>query len=189
MEWKKATAFGLAMAGLATAAQAALSASATLQLASIGGTAQSPTYTYNLVLNNTGDTTVGTFWYAWVPGEDFLTSSPTSMTNPAGWTSVITHVPNTATNGYAIQWKASTAASNVSAGGTLTGFSFTTPDNLASVSGNSLYYANVPVGTTFVYSGAPFSDAGFQFVVQSVPEPIALGALPMLALLRRRRRA
>src|ERR1700733_11204460 len=62
-------------------------------------------YQYSIPLTNTGTTTVGTFWYAWIPGEDFLFSFPTSVQNPPGWTN------NTITGGpgsYSIQWVATT---------------------------------------------------------------------------------
>jgi hypothetical protein len=40
-------------------------------------------YQYSMTLSDTGSTTIGTFWFAWVPGEDFLDLMPSSMTAPA----------------------------------------------------------------------------------------------------------
>lgn len=51
---------------------------------------------------------------------------------------------------------------------------------------DSPFFPGTPVLTSFVYSGAPFSDGGFQFVVQpaaatAAPEP-ASGALAVLGI-------
>ena len=45
-------------------------------------------YQYTITLDDTGSTPIGTFWFGWVPGEDFLDPAPSSMTAPAGWTPV-----------------------------------------------------------------------------------------------------
>src|ERR1700688_2789545 len=34
---------------------------------------------YSITLNNTGTTTIGTFWFAWVPGAGFLSATPTDI--------------------------------------------------------------------------------------------------------------
>jgi hypothetical protein len=56
-------------------------------------------------------------------------------------------------------------ANDIPSGQSLTGFSFTSADPPASVFGNSVFFPTTPVLTSFVYSGAPFSDAGFDFQV------------------------
>src|ERR1700753_1111245 len=61
-------------------------AAATLSFTQINTT----TYHYKITLNNTGTTNVGTFWFAWVPGEDFMPTSPTNISSPPSWTSQIT---------------------------------------------------------------------------------------------------
>src|SRR5580698_8988486 len=48
-------------------------------------------YQYNLTLDNTGGTTIGTFWFGWVPGAGFLPALPTDITTPAGWTATVTN--------------------------------------------------------------------------------------------------
>ena len=48
-------------------------------------------YTINLSNASSSNSGIGTFWYAWVPGEDFLATSPISVSPPAGWTDTITH--------------------------------------------------------------------------------------------------
>jgi hypothetical protein len=151
----------------------------------------SPNFTYAMTIKDASDATepIGTVWFAWVPGEDFLTTSPLSETSPAGWNvNAITH--GGPSDGYAIQWLASSAASDIPAGGSLSGFGFTTADSPASIAGKSPFYPTTPVLTTFAYSAAPFSDAGTQFAVTPVPEPasLAVAVLPIAMLLRRPRR-
>jgi hypothetical protein len=43
-------------------------------------------YNYSILLQNTGPTTIGTFWYAWIPGQYYLPTAPVSVQPPAGWT-------------------------------------------------------------------------------------------------------
>jgi hypothetical protein len=138
-------------------------------------------FDYTITLSNSSASTnsIGTFWFAWVPGKDFMATSPLSVTDPTGWTDHITH--GGSTDGYAIQWVSSSLSDNVAIGGSLT-FQFTSADTPAQIAGNSQFYPTIPVETSFVYSGAPFSDAGFVFQVSSVPEPSTL-TLGILALL------
>jgi hypothetical protein len=147
-------------------------------------------FNYTITLNNTAASTspIGTFWYSWIPGEDFLPSSPTSVQPPTGWTDIITHFG--ATDGYAIQFVASTPV--LSPGSSLA-FKFSSPDSPTAIAGNSPFYTTTPtpVGTSFLYGGAPFSGANAEIVVQSVPEPSTLGllmvgALGLLVVCRRR---
>ena len=59
--------------------------------------------------------------------------------------------------------------------GALLAFGFNEAATPATSAGNSPFYPGTPIGTSFVYSGAPFSDAGDKFVVASVvPEPSSL---------------
>jgi Bacterial Ig-like domain (group 3) len=147
-------------------------ATAQLQLVSTTGPAGNPTFTYDITVHNTGSTTVGTFWFAWVPGEDFLPSVPLSATSPTGWgneagtssTPAFTGSGNN-TDGTAIQWVAQTAGGLIQPGQSLSGFEFTSHDTLAELDGDSPTHAGTPALTSFVYSGIPFSDAGQQFVV------------------------
>jgi hypothetical protein len=114
---------------------------------------------YSLTLNDIGSEPIGTFWFSWVPGEDFLATRPISVTDPAGWTDSITNFGPS--DGFAIQWVASSGT--LAAGDSLTGFSFTSADPPASVFGNSVFFPGTPVLTSFVYEGAPFVGDSFQF--------------------------
>ncbi len=148
-----------------------IQAQSILANAQISGQAAGGGYDYTITLNNTAASTspIGTFWYSWIPGEDFLPSSPTSVQPPTGWTDIITHFG--AADGYAIEFTASTPL--ISPG-----------SSLAFIAGNSPFYTTTPtpVGTSFLYGGAPFSGASAEIVVQSVPEPSSLGLLTAGAL-------
>lgn len=150
-----------------------------------------PEYSYDITLNNTGTTTIGTFWFAWVPGSNFMPVSPTNITEPAGWTETIT--PG---GGYAIQWV--TSSSLLASGGTLPGFEFQSTMTPAQLEGP--YSGSPPdtVATSFVYHAGPFSDSGDEFVVlaapQSVPEPstimlVGLGFVGLFFSVRKRVRS
>jgi hypothetical protein len=170
----------------ASAAPIPPTASATIAETTTGST----TFHYDLNLSDdaASPTPVGTFWFAWKPGQDYMTSSPTNVTSPAGWTDIITG--GGTTNGYAIQWKATSSASDMPAGSSLSGFGFDSADAPSVEFGESAFYPTTPVLTSVAYSGAPFSDAGTTFTVSAVPEPTLLvAALPAAMLLRRRARA
>ncbi|MGA3044564.1 MAG: PEP-CTERM sorting domain-containing protein [Bryobacteraceae bacterium] len=122
-------------------------------------------YQYDLTLDNTGTTNIGTFWFAWVPGEGFMTTAPTDIQAPSGWTDMTTN------SGGAIQWLDSGVLGQ---GMSLSGFEFDSTLTPSELAGDA---------TSFVYIGAPFGDPGFEFVATpaqgSVPEPatILLSAL------------
>ena len=48
-------------------------------------------FQYHLTLNNTGTTSIGTFWFSWIPGAGFMGVSPTNVMSPAGWTDTVTN--------------------------------------------------------------------------------------------------
>src|ERR1019366_9325972 len=85
------------------------------------------TYQYVLTLKNTGHgrataaKQLGTFWYAWIPHQDYLQTAPLTVTSPTGWTDKITG--GTASDGFAIQWVANSNAAQV--GKSLSGFGVT----------------------------------------------------------------
>ena len=128
-------------------------------------------YDYSLTLNNTGTTTIGTFWFAWVPGGDFLNPVPTNVTEPTGWVEKTLTAPQ----GTSIQYTSTTNLLNP--GQSLSGFGFEsteTPDQLLGLvpSGTG---AGDPITTSFVYIGAPLKDPGAQIVATAAtPEPSSL---------------
>lgn len=140
-----------------------ISASAEISLVSTDNSGATPVYTYDIALKNTGTTTLGTFWFAWTPGADFLATVPLSTSDPAGWSDII-HDEHSSTNGTSIEWTAASAAARVAPGVTLPGFSFTSTDSPAELAGKSLTHPATKVGTSFVYSAGAFSDSGFSFV-------------------------
>jgi hypothetical protein len=128
-------------------------------------------YQYNVTLDNTGTTTIGTFWFSWVPGAGFLSATPSAVLNPAGWSDTITNA------GAAIRW---TTSNDLLAGGqTLSGFEFDsteTPAQLLGTFAGTGTGAGDPVTTSFVYIGAAFGDPGFQLTATpaQTPEPESL---------------
>jgi hypothetical protein len=171
----QATVAATAAALLATAASAAgLDATATYTDTRLSN----GEYQYDLTLKNTGTTTIGTYWFAWIPGAGFLSAKPTDVMSPTGWTEKLT-----AKDG-AIQW---TTHGSLLPGASLTGFSFDsteTPSQLAGVFAGPGLGAGDPVTTSYVYIAAPLKDPGHQFVTVSAtpvgaPEPATLGLLSL----------
>ncbi|HKM85864.1 MAG TPA: hypothetical protein VJW96_06615 [Terriglobales bacterium] len=141
-------------------------------------------YQYDLTLTDTGTTTIGTFWFSWVPGDGFLPVSPTSVVSPTGWSDTLTN------SGGAIRW---TTGTPLTAGSSQSGFEFDSTLTPTQLEAASTSIPSDPVDTFFTYSGAPFSDAGFQGVAApaaaATPEPptfvLLAGALGLLAFARR----
>ena len=172
-------------AGNAAAAESASATMASTQL--------SPTsWQYSLTLNDTGTTNLGTFWFAWVPGQNFMPTRPTDIVSPAAWNATITNAG--AADGFAIEWVAG-AGAGITPGQSTT-FSFASATTPTQMMADSPFHPASPVLTTFVYSGGPFSDPGYQFVVQAapVPEPASIalmvaGGLVVSRIVRRRSRS
>jgi hypothetical protein len=135
-------------------------ATAQVALLSTTGTGSSTIFNYQITLSDTGSTPLGTFWFGWTPGRDFMNSTPTAVSDPTGWTDTITNEGSG--DGFAIQWVAGSNA--VSVGHSLTGFDFSSAQSPTELAGKSAFFSSIPVETSTVYSGAPFSDAGDQFV-------------------------
>ena len=133
-------------------------------------------FDYTVKLTNSASSTsgIGTFWFSWVPGQDFLARSPISVTPPPGWTDNIMH--NGPTDGFSIQFLASNPADDVQPGGSMN-FMFTSADTPTAVSANSVDFPGMAVGTSVVYPAGPFSDAGHQFVVTQTGTQAPTGPL------------
>jgi hypothetical protein len=143
-------------------------------------------FQYDLTLTDTGTTTIGTFWFSWVPGAGFMPVGPTGVVSPAGWSDILTNSDG------AIQW---TTGAPLTAGSSQSGFEFDSTLTLAQLEAASTSNPSDPVDTFFTYSAAPFSDAGFQGVatpaVAATPEPatfvllaVALGLLAFASRFR-----
>lgn len=161
----------LSLAASASSLHAAEMASATISSTQLN----SATWQYDVVLNDIGTTNLGTFWLAWVPGENFMPSNPTNIASPTSWSANITG--GGSGDGYAIQWIAGAGAA-LATGKTLSGFSFQSTTSPTTMAGMSPLYGQ-PILTSFVYSGAPFSDGGFQFQVQ----PAAVSTPPSVSIM------
>ncbi len=188
-----ATALAIGLTTLATApVDGSETATATIgqpTTQNVGGQIQ---YTYNLSLTNTSADTsqIGTFWFAWIPRQSYLHNNPLSVSQPTGWEDG----PDSQSvggalgeKGASIEWQATSSASYLSPGQTLSGFSFTTVDPPASVFGNSFFFPSAPVLTSEVYHAGPFSDSqnsfnGYEFVAQVVPEPSSWNLLSVIGL-------
>jgi hypothetical protein len=168
-------------------AKATVSALGTLAESATG--ASFNTYILTLQNTSTAGNTLETFWFAWVPGQNYLDTTPLSVQTPTGWTDTITH--GGSSDGYAIRF--STSTNPLAVGSILSGFGFTSADSLAQISGTSNFY---PVlATTSEVSTGP-NDGGSSssaFVVTVVPEPgsFALVSVAGAGLLcwRKRRRS
>jgi hypothetical protein len=187
-----AAAVGILLAAGAEKASASEAASATITLQSITGTQATPVYNYAMTLNDTGTTNIGTFWFAWVPGQDFLDTPPTSASDPTNWSHIFTGSGN-GSDGKAIQWVAASGDA-ITPGNSLSGFDFSTLDSPTKIDGMSASHPSTAVETSFVYIAGPETDPGFEFSVApvTVPEPMSIGVLlggMTLLGIRRPRRA
>jgi hypothetical protein len=123
-------------------------------------------YDYSFTLDNTGTTTIGTFWFSWVPGAGFLSAAPSSVNSPVGWTDTVTN------SGKAVRW--TTVSDLLNPGQSLSGFEFEsseTPDQLLGLYPGPGTGTGDPIDTSYVYIAAPLADPGFQLDASQAPEP------------------
>jgi hypothetical protein len=127
--------------------------------ASITGTSNnSGGFNYTTTINDTGTTAIGTFWFGWIPGEDFLTQNPTLIGSPSGWSASIVPIGS----GYSIEWTANSAASYIPAGGSSSAFTFSSTETPAVLGGTSTLDSRYAASTSFVYQSAAFATNGLQ---------------------------
>jgi hypothetical protein len=168
--------------GLTAGTKHALAASP-LASGTITTTATGASNTYALTLSDSASSTtpIGSVWAAWIPAQFYFTTTPTSVSDPTGWSGT------TAAGG--IQWTANSPSFDVPVGGTLSGFGFQTAESPALIDGNSPSFPGTPTMTSVAYEGGLFSDAGttFAFTPTAVPEPTTLALLTPVALMMLRR--
>jgi hypothetical protein len=127
----------------------------------VSGQLNGSLYDYTITLNNTsGSVSIGSFWYAWIPGFFYLPSTPTSASAPVGWTaSVVANSIQYASSGTPL------------APGQSIQFQYVASFSPAQLTGNA--------GNSYVYSGGILGDAGAFVNIQTVaaPEPSSLGLL------------
>jgi hypothetical protein len=130
---------------------------------------------YDITLSNNStadnaDTTIGTFWFSWAPGQEYMEAVPTAVLAPTGWTAAIT-----GTVGSGIQFVAM-SGDLLHAGASLSGFQFDSTETPAQLAGPSSLFQHQAETTSAAYVGAPFSDtttAGdvFSLTVQNTTPP------------------
>jgi len=147
------------VAGLAAAAQAQLAGSADLTATSLGG----GVYHYSGAVHNSGSTTVGTWWYAWVPGLDFMPHAPTNITAPPGWYGYLQG--GYPLDGYSVLWYATSPAAYLAPAASLDGFGFDSVDSPSVMTSNSPVFTHPYItATSYLYIGAPEYDPGYSFI-------------------------
>jgi len=168
--------------GVATTLNAqVINAVATISSQSLGG----GMYDYVINLQNSASSTssIETFWYAWLPsGENFLVSSPSSVTPPnASWSYNISYgYYDYYYYDYGIEFTSTTDPINP---GSSRNFEFVSSDPPSVINGESTIYPGYQVGTSYVYSGI-VSGAMEQIVVtQAVPEPSLAGLFALGGLI------
>lgn len=171
-----------AIASLAASTQASIVGSADLTPTPLGG----GLYHYDAAVHNTGTTKIAAFWFAWVPGANFMSVAPTNVQSPPGWTFTISNEGG-ATDGFGIEWTTTTAnALNTSS--SLSGFGFDTTETPAALTGFSAKHPTYRATTSFLYVGTPLLTQGVQIIASVVPAPSTAAWVLAAALAAGRRR-
>lgn len=139
---------------------AALSASAILTPQQL----RPDSWRYSITLYDTGSTSIGMWWFAWAPSENFMPTAPTNIMPPPGWSSSDTNFGSS--DGHAILW---TPTTPLGPGESLGGFQFDSASSPAELAGNSPFYPGTPVGTSFAWPAPPTGEDPFKFVARTVP--------------------
>ena len=154
-------------------------------MATISDVAVSGGYDYTILLQNTGSTSLNSFWYGWTQGGNNLPSVPSGPANSLGWGNSVV--------GNSIEWvnsSGTTLAPGFS--GTFFFFSSSTPTLMTTPPhGGSVAYVN---GIDFSQGVTGDSTGAFSPTLVTTPEPssaalLAIGSLGLLACSWRKLRA
>ena len=153
-------------AGLAasTTSSHAQGATATISDVAAGG----GVFDYTILLQDTGSTSLNSFWYGWTTSGNNLPSNPTGAGNTLGWASDLDR--------NSIQWVNSTGTALAPGqSGTFTFVSTATPSAItSSPSGESVAYVN---GITFTENNPGDSTSVFSPTLVAAPEPSSVSLL------------
>jgi len=132
-------------------------------------------YDYTVTLHNAGSSNIETFWFAWLPGYDFLTSYPAVTKTPTNWT---TFIESGYYGGYSIEFYDTGSSSPLSPGQSSSAFQFTSADSPAVLAANDPIFGYYATTFSYVYQGAAqasaFGTIG-SIPVTPVPEPSSIG--------------
>ncbi len=162
--------FALALAvGLAasTVSGQAQSAAATISDVAAGG----GVFDYTITLQNTGATSLDSFWYAWTQSGNNLTSAASSPGSSLGW------VDTSLTGTKSISWEGNSGDS-LAPGDSAT-FTFDSTETLGAIttlpSGESVAYVSGTGPSTFAQNEPGVASPVFSPTLSVVPEPSSLG--------------
>jgi hypothetical protein len=116
-------------------------------------------------IQNTGTTTIGTFWFAWAPGEDYLPRRPVFALGPIGWFGTVVQTGSS----YSVEWFAWDPDARIQPGQSLPGFEFVGPDGPEVLTGPSPAFPSHHCNESYLYTGGPQDDPGYRFSVTIVP--------------------
>lgn len=179
----------LTVIALAAASAGRVSAAETATTSISGSPLGGGIFQYDISLTNTSTdgSTIGTLWFAWIPGDFYMEATPTNVSNSAGWQNNII-----AGGGESIQWQAGSTPLLLAPGNT-DQFFFDSTETISQLEGPSTEGNKLTETTSFLYSGTTaFAGNALEIVIPAaVPEPATLSLLALSAggLLLRRRRA
>jgi hypothetical protein len=161
----KPTVFSLAIAALLVASQSttqAQSATATISDVAAGG----GVFDYTIILDNTGGTSLNSFWYGWTQSGNNLPSDPSNAGNSLGWANTL--------DGNSIMWQNSTGSA-LAAGHTAS-FTFQSTSTISQITAGESGASVAYVGTIDFSQGVGGDSTGvFSPTIAPVPEPSTLG--------------
>lgn len=175
----KPTVLTLAITALLAAVSTtqAQTATATISDVAAGG----GVFDYTILLQNTGTTSLNSFWYGWTLGGNNLPSNPSNAGNSLSWANTL--------DGNSIMWQNSTGTAL--AAGQTASFTFQSTSTISQItsgsSGESVAYVHT---IDFSQDSPGDSTPVFSPTIAPVPEPSTLGlaavGLSMLAGFGRR---